>query len=451
MWSNGGVSSRISWSFGFTRCSSTRRHGAPRPAGVGRARHDAPRLRDRVDGAGIAAGGPERRAVVEVGATVPAAVPRFALDRRLRASPRVPAHASARAASPRAAAIGAHVRQHARAGTSASHTLSPLPSTPTRFMPSFQSPVPISGRPCAPTREAPVDAPAHSARTACRVSAAIARLEVRLRLSGGERRPVEERNRSRRGPPGPPSRRDSASSTYGSQSRSSEIRVRTPRPAGSCHQCCTSPSTNCRDAAFRICARVRSGRDDGERHDVLQLVAEAVGAAGLVERGPRPHAAGERLVEQPLIQHQVERAIGRLAPGWRPARGPTRPSPPSSRASRSSDAVSLNQRARLLARFGLAEQADDRDAGPPAGISQRRSAARSRDRAPLRCAPTVARARPSAAGRSGATPLRPRNSVAVAGPRGLRAAQVGEGDRGCRSPGSTNSARTSRRWPRPFR
>ena len=29
-------------------------------------------------------------------------------------------------------------------------TLSPLPRAPTLFMPSFQSPVPISGRPCAP-------------------------------------------------------------------------------------------------------------------------------------------------------------------------------------------------------------------------------------------------------------------------------------------------------------
>ena len=33
----------------------------------------------------------------------------------------------------------------------ASHTLSPFPSIPTRFIPSFQSPLPMSGRPCAPT------------------------------------------------------------------------------------------------------------------------------------------------------------------------------------------------------------------------------------------------------------------------------------------------------------
>ena len=33
-----------------------------------------------------------------------------------------------------------------------SQTLSPLPSIPTRFIPSFQSPAPISGRPCSPKR-----------------------------------------------------------------------------------------------------------------------------------------------------------------------------------------------------------------------------------------------------------------------------------------------------------
>ena len=36
----------------------------------------------------------------------------------------------------------------------ASHTLSPRPSIPTRFIPSFQSPMPISGSPCAPLVQA---------------------------------------------------------------------------------------------------------------------------------------------------------------------------------------------------------------------------------------------------------------------------------------------------------
>jgi hypothetical protein len=35
--------------------------------------------------------------------------------------------------------------------------------------------------------------------------------------------------------------------------------VRTPRPAGGCHQCCTSPSRNWRAAARSRCSRVRAG------------------------------------------------------------------------------------------------------------------------------------------------------------------------------------------------
>ena len=41
----------------------------------------------------------------------------------------------------------------------------------------------------------------------------------------------------------------------GSHNRSSEHRLRTPAPEGRCHQCCTSPSVNCRDAARKISSR----------------------------------------------------------------------------------------------------------------------------------------------------------------------------------------------------
>ena len=88
--------------------------------------------------------------------------------------------------------------------------------------------------------------------------------------------------------------------------------MRTPCPECGSHQCCTSPSTNCRAAARSRCSRVnlRSGSD--ERHAVLQLVAKAVGAARLIERRAGPDAAGERLIEQPAVQHDVHRPIGRL-------------------------------------------------------------------------------------------------------------------------------------------
>jgi len=44
------------------------------------------------------------------------------------------------------------------------------------------------------------------------------------------------------------------------------------------------------------------GRGVDERHHVLQLVAEAVGAAGLIEGRACPDAAGQRLIQQPAVQ-----------------------------------------------------------------------------------------------------------------------------------------------------
>jgi hypothetical protein len=52
--------------------------------------------------------------------------------------------------------------------------------------------------------------------------------------------------------------------------------------------------------------------DRGERHAVLQLVPEAIGAAGLVETRSRPDAAGERLVDEPAVEHDVHRPVRRL-------------------------------------------------------------------------------------------------------------------------------------------
>jgi hypothetical protein len=50
---------------------------------------------------------------------------------------------------------------------------------------------------------------------------------------------------------------------------------------------------------------------EGQRQDVLQLIAEAEGAAGLVVPGPRPHAAAHGLIEQPPIHQHVEGIVGR--------------------------------------------------------------------------------------------------------------------------------------------
>ena len=49
-----------------------------------------------------------------------------------------------------------------------------------------------------------------------------------------------------------------------------------------------------------------------EGHHVLQLVAEAEGAARLIERRSPPDAATERLVQQPVVDEHVEGAVGRV-------------------------------------------------------------------------------------------------------------------------------------------
>ena len=60
------------------------------------------------------------------------------------------------------------------------------------------------------------------------------------------------------------------------------------------------------------CSRTSAGLGVDQRHHVLQLVAEAEGAARLVVAAARPQAAGQRLVEQPAVGQQVERRVGRF-------------------------------------------------------------------------------------------------------------------------------------------
>ena len=62
--------------------------------------------------------------------------------------------------------------------------------------------------------------------------------------------------------------------------------------------------------AQQMLARHR-GPAEGQRHAILQLVAKSVGPAGLIEPGPRPDAAGQRLVQQPAVQHHIHRPVGR--------------------------------------------------------------------------------------------------------------------------------------------
>src|ERR1019366_3195912 len=47
-------------------------------------------------------------------------------------------------------------------------------------------------------------------------------------------------------------------------------------------------------------------------HRVLQLIAKAKGAAGLVKSRPRPHAASERLVNEPAVGQEINGGVRRF-------------------------------------------------------------------------------------------------------------------------------------------
>ena len=55
-------------------------------------------------------------------------------------------------------------------------------------------------------------------------------------------------------------------------------------------------------------------RRERQRHDVLQLIAEPVRAAGLIISAARPQPAADRLIQQPAVQQRIERIVGRPHP-----------------------------------------------------------------------------------------------------------------------------------------
>ena len=64
-------------------------------------------------------------------------------------------------------------------------------------------------------------------------------------------------------------------------------------------------------ATQQMFARQIRPRSD-ERHAILQLIAKSISAARLIEGRTRPDAAGQRLIQQPAIEHDVHGAVGRL-------------------------------------------------------------------------------------------------------------------------------------------
>ena len=184
--------------------------------------------------------------------------------------------------------------------------------------------------------------------------------------------------------------------------------MRTPLPDGGCHQCCTSPSTNWRAAERSRCSRTQRRLGVHERHHVLQLIAEAEGAARLVEGRCAP-TGGRRSPGRAASRWPARRATGRaFAPAPRRARVSQCAFARFERGARGvAAAPAAHQRA------GLVDALARRRGGRRSRVlrrrqARRRRAARRRDRARRRRGPTDA-ARPAPpVPRS--EPLRPKKS-----------------------------------------
>ena len=243
---NGGVSRRI------RRCSRSisqllhRRHRLARAFRIAKTRDDRPALRDGIDAALGVLRRPEWRAVIEVRPAVPFAVP-CSFERVFQLSRRAPDRSPACWLSPRDSASAAN-------GPSSD---AKKPAEPHAFAPALcadfvHAVVPIAGADERQPMHARLHRPRDRARAvfvdrqllvhdaqAFRTRCAHLRSVRAATMSGASASKMSQS----------PVTRAYSSAAYTSQRRSSWMRVRTPSPPGSCHQCCTSPSGNCRPAA----------------------------------------------------------------------------------------------------------------------------------------------------------------------------------------------------------
>ena len=200
-----------------------------------------------------------------------------------------------------------------------------------------------------------------------------------------------------------------SATTCGSQSRSSEQR-RAEAAAGRLVPPVLHVAFDELPAggAQEVLAR-QVGPREGQRHHVLQLVAEAEGAAGLVVAAARPEPAADGLVEQPPVHQRIERVVRRphldgveravprrLHPRERGLRG--------GHVSVARDQLPWHGRDRCLRPAGTASRRRSPGCSTHADLKRRAGIQRRRRRGPrARCGP----ARPAAT----SSPLRPMNDA----------------------------------------
>ena len=196
-------------------------------------------------------------------------------------------HLRARSASPRDSATPAKpLRFGIR--NQASQPLSPLPSCPTRFMPSFQSPEPISGKSVGPGFQAAIEGPGAMFVHAGGLFRNL-RLEIGILAALGYLRSFQE------------GRQLFQHALVSGDFQVMQHRIGQPHPVVG-EMRAHAPSRRRMPPMLHVPLRELprgsphdllpgQGRVQGRQgHDVLQLIPESECAAGLIESGARPQA-----------------------------------------------------------------------------------------------------------------------------------------------------------------
>ena len=281
-------------------------HGSRRVGRLGGARDHPPRLGDRIDPALRVHDGSERRPVVEVGAAVPPSVPAMLLEGSLEG----PHVLAPRGGAPLVAAILGHRREALEGGMEKPPEPDAL-AAPGRADP-VHPVVPVAradqGKAVRADGKGPVEGPRAvlEERGPLRGHGG---LEVRFHLTRGKDRSVEEGHDLIQN--SAVARRfhvvdDGVRQPYGIVGDSrpdAPTRGRVPPVLHvPLHEL---PGRRPEQMLAR-----HLGAGSRESHHILELIAESIGAAGLIARRARPHPAGEGLIEQPAVEQDVHRSIG---------------------------------------------------------------------------------------------------------------------------------------------
>ena len=283
-------------------------HGLPRPGRIAGAADHRPALREGIDLAFRIGRGSERFAIVEVGTTVPLAVPRMLLDVLPELACLIEAVIGEGGVVPRARQarkLGEHVVQEegqpdALAAAVVAHPVHAV----------IPVAAPDEGQAVYAEFQAALDG-AHAVLVKRRRLLGPVRQVVVGFLLGLDRPGLEEGNLFLQHA----GVRDAGHVTAGRVGQPEKVVGKVGAHAAAGRRMPPMLHIALLELAGRGAEQVLAGQGRlrmHQRHHVLQLIAETVGAAGLVEARPAPQPAAQGLVQQPAVRHHVHRGIRRI-------------------------------------------------------------------------------------------------------------------------------------------